>query len=516
MRVPARATALAVALALMAGCSGGSTEFTGKARNDKLSVVSPLEVHSLDPATSDGLFTRLEVAETLVATDTAGALTPGLATAWKASADRLTWEFTLRRRAVFHDGTPVDAAAVVASLARSRDVAGTPLAVAPITAISTADGSVRITLSSPYAALPAVVADTSAQVLAASSYAADGHVHKVVGSGPYRVVEVQQPTRVTLAAHEKWDGAAPAIRSVSYQAVGRAESRSLMAQSGQSDVTFGIDPTALQGLAKVKGLTTYSVTLPRTIVLKANAAHPALSDVRVRRAISIALDRESMAAAVMRDRKLAADQLLPPSLPQWHRADVPRLTRDVGRARALLVEAGWSAGSDGVLRRDGKRFALRLRTFPDRAELPPLATAIQAALAEIGIKVEVAVGNSSEIPAAHRDGSLELALFARNFALVPDPLVTLIGDLAPGGADWGVLGWHDDRVTAALADLADGAEPAAAVRARTTVTEVLQNQLPLIPVVWYRQSAVVSDALTGMQLDQYERSWRLSRLTWAR
>lgn len=516
MRMPARAAAPVVALVLVAGCSGGSTEFAGKAHGATLSVVGPLEVHSLDPATSNGLFTRLEVAETLVATDTTGALTPGLATAWTSSADQLTWEFTLRRGAVFHDGTPVDAAAVVASLTRARGVDGTPLATAPIAAISAADGSVRITLSSPYAALPAVVADTSTQVLAVSSYAADGHVHKVVGSGPYRVVEVQQPTGVALAAHEKWDGAAPAVRSVSYQAVGRTESRSLMAQSGQSDVTFGIDPTALQGLAKVEGLTAHSVTLPRTIVLKVNAAHPALGDVRVRRAISLALDRESMAAAVMRDRELAADQLLPPSLPQWHRADVPRLVRDVGRARALLVEAGWSAGSDGVLRRHGNRFALRLRTFPDRAELPPLATAIQAALAEIGIKVEVAVGNSSEIPAAHRDGSLELALFARNFALVPDPLVTLIGDLAPGGADWGIMGWRDDRVTAALSDLADGAQPAAAVQARATVTEVLQDQLPLIPVVWYRQSAVVSDALTGMQLDQYERSWGLSRLRWTR
>ena len=82
------------------------------------------------------------------------------------------------------------------------------------------------------------------------------------------------------------------------------------------------------------------------------------------------------------------------------------------------------------------------RTFPDRPELPLLATALQAQWKAVGVELKVAVGNSSEIPAGHQDGSLQLGLYARNYALVPDPLVTLLGDLAPAGADWGVMNWH--------------------------------------------------------------------------
>jgi peptide/nickel transport system substrate-binding protein len=129
--------------------------------------------------------------------------------------------------------------------------------------------------------------------------------------------------------------------------------------------------------------------------------------------------------------------------------------------------------------------------------------------------VDVQVSNSSEIPAGHQDGTLELGLYARNFALVPDPLVTLIDDYGPEGADWGAMGWSDPKLTGALSDLADGAGTAAVQARRAQVTAILHRELPVIPVAWYRQSAVVSDRVEGFSLDPLERSWLLDELTWA-
>jgi peptide/nickel transport system substrate-binding protein len=168
-----------------------------------------------------------------------------------------------------------------------------------------------------------------------------------------------------------------------------------------------------------------------------------------------------------------------------------------------------------VLTRDGERFEVSLRTFPDRPELPVLATAVQDALRELGVAVDVQIGNSSEIPAGHQDGTLELALYARNFALVPDPLVTLLGDFGPAGADWGATGWSDPELTGTLADLADGADAGTADAGRQEIAGILQDQLPVIPVAWYRQSAVVSDRVDGFTLDPLERSWRLDELSWS-
>ncbi|MDF2048616.1 ABC transporter substrate-binding protein [Arthrobacter sp. Cr_A7] len=506
------AGASSVALLMIAGCAAGGND--APAVTQPLRVVGQFEFHSLDPSTAGGFFTRLQVAETLVDADVQGVLQPGLAESWSASADGLSWTFALRPDALFHDGTAVTAEVAAAALTTAQGKAGTPLATVPLKAISAEGNAVRVDLAEPFAPLPAVLAHTSTQILAPSSYGSDQAVTKVVGSGPYQVSHIEPPAKVELAAFEQWHGEKPDISEVTYQAVGRAESRALMAESGQADVTFGMDPTSLQKIRQAGKLDIAAVTLPRSILLKANSGHEILGDVQVRRALSLALDRESMATALLRDPEMAATQLFPPSLPDWHQASATPLEHDPAAARKLLADAGWAPGTDGILERDGRKFTVTLRTFPDRPELPILATAIQAKLKELGIAVDVKVGNSSEIPAGHKDGSLELALYSRNYALVPDSLVTLSDDFAPEGGDYGSMGWNDPALTSALHHLASGNDAGKAAESRGKVTDILQAQLPVIPVAWYRQSAVVSPRVDGVTLDPLERSWRLSDLAW--
>ena len=118
----------------------------------------------------------------------------------------------------------------------------------------------------------------------------------------------------------------------------------------------------------------------------------------------------------------------------------------------------WHSGTER------QKFAVSLRTFPDRPELPILATAIQAKLKGLGIALDVKVGNSSEIPAGHQDGSLELGLYARNYALVPDALVTLADDFGADGADYGAMGWNNAILTSTLNTMASGSDPGALSR----------------------------------------------------
>ena len=510
MRMLSAAAAVGTLLAACAGEGAPSSQPPQR----PLKVVGQFELHSLDPSTSGGFFTRLQVAETLVDADLRGALQPGLATGWEVSPEGLSWRFSLRPDAAFHDGTDVTAVAVASALEIARKKAGTPLATVPVKAITADGGDVRVDLAKPFAPLAAVLAHTSTQILAPSSYGPDRSVTKIVGSGPYRVERLKQPATIELTAFQQWQGRKPAITKVDYQAAGRSESRALMAESGQADVTFGMDPTSLQRLKQAGKLTVADVTLPRTILLKVNAGHAILGDVRVRRALSMALDRESMASALLRDREMAATQLFPPSLPEWHQDIIIPLAHDPSGARALLAEAGWVPGSDGILEQNGRKFAVTLRTFPDRPELPIIATAVQAKLKELGIALDVKVGNSSEIPAGHQDGSLELALYARNFALVPDALVTLADDFGPDGADYGAMGWNNTTLTSTLNTMAGTADADVLRAGRQRATEILQSELPVIPVAWYRQSAVLSPRVEGLALDPFERSWRLSELSW--
>lgn len=510
------AAAVTLSLTVITACGNNPQNGPGTAAGkDVLDVIGPYEVHGLDPAIAEGIFTRLQVAETLVDADGTGRLRPGLATEWKPSEDGLAWQFTLREGAAFHDGTPVDAASVVAALESARSSEANTLSTAPITAIRARGESVVIELSKQFAPLPAVLAATSTQILAPSSYAEDGTVTQVVGSGPYKVIDAAPPARIELEAFDGYKGQAPAVDRVVYKSVGRAENRALMAESGQADITFGMDPTSLQRIKGKPGVRVESALLPRTIVLKLNAGHPALSDERVRRALSMTLDRPAMATAVLRDPDIAATQMFPPSLEAWHNEGIEPLTRDVDRAAALLEQAGWTMGTDGVREKNGNPFRVTLLTFPDRPELPTMATAIQAALAEVGVAVEVRVDNSSEIPAGHADGSLEMALFTRNFALVPDPTVTLMKDYPARGGDWGAMNWSDPGMQDALVRLATDPDHSGeqSQSARETVAGALQEQLPVIPVSWYRQSVILNESVDGFVLDPLERNWSLASVS---
>ncbi|RZT30872.1 ABC transporter substrate-binding protein [Cupriavidus agavae] len=479
-------------------------------------VIGPWELSALDPLRNGYLFARMQVTETLVGYDAAGLPAPGLAARWQVSPDQLAWRFTLQPGARFHDGSAVQPAHVVAALQRARHAAGM-LGVAPIAQIEPTPDGVRIVLTRPFAPLLALLSHSSTQVLAPASFGADGNVRAIIGSGPYRIVDLEPPQRFSIAAHDGWRGPAPAVQRASYLSVGRAEMRALMAEGGQAELAYGLDPGSIARLATSPAVRLHAVTIPRTTALKVNAGHPFLADAAVRRALSQAIDRRGIATAILRDPSLAATQLFPPSLPGWHDDALAPLRFDRDAARAALAQAGWQPGPDGILRRGDARFAITLRTFPDRPELPVIATALQEQFRQVGIAMRVAVGNSGDIPFAHRDGSLDIGLMSRNYGVVPDAFGTMVQDFGGKhgkGGDWGAMGWSDPAVARALAALPATPAGPGARRLRGEIAATLQRDLPLIPVVWYRQTLAASPRLGGVSIDPFERTYRLTDMYW--
>ncbi|MCE9684565.1 ABC transporter substrate-binding protein [Halomonas sp. M5N1S15] len=222
---------------------------------------------------------------------------------------------------------------------------------------------------------------------------------------------------------------------------------------------------------------------------------------------------------MLRDPEAAAPELFPASLGPWHLGLDADEAQDVERARELLAELGWEANGSGVLERDGAPFELTLRTFSDRPELPLVATALQDQWREIGVALEVDVGNASGIPSGHHDGSLELGLMARNYGLVPDPLGTLLDDFGTDpeamGGDWGAMGWRDDDLAAWLDTLRQETDPEARTELAAQVARRLNDAMPVVPVAWYQQTAAVNVELEGFSIDPLERSYRIDELRWS-
>jgi peptide/nickel transport system substrate-binding protein len=358
---------------------------------------------------ADQLFLRLaELGPTLI---TAGdrAFEPGLARSW-TRRDSVTLAFDLDPRATWQDGVPITARDVVFTFGRARDSAIAPRLAELLRHIAsvTAEGERRVIFrfSHPYAEqlYDAVfhVAPLPAHLLAGispASLASAPFVQAPVGSGPYRWVRRVPGQFVELAANEHFFLGVPAIRRVFFRLAGDADARLNMILGGEADAMDNVPPPRgnLARVAAEKDLRIVPVPSPTVGFLLFNQRdprdssrpHPILSDLDVRRAIGLALDRRLMVRATLGN---AADVPYGPTSPLlWirHGAPPPRGV-NVREARRLLAARGWQDhDGDGVLDRDGLPLALTLTTPVSSAIRQQMSLQVQEQLRQLGIRVEL-------------------------------------------------------------------------------------------------------------------------------
>lgn len=320
-----------------------------------VTIAAPWEVASYDIAQAGFAIQKLEIMENLVDADETGTLRPGLATGWSQSDDGLVWTFTLRDGVTFHDGSSFTAEAAAQVLNRALSQPGV-LQKSPVVEIAAAEGAVVFTMETRFAALPALLAHATTIIPSPSSFDADGTPSALIGTGPFKVAAFTPPQSIDLARFEGYWGDAPKIETASYLAAGRAETRALLAESGDADIVFTLDPAGYARLSDVDTVKTIAVPIPRVVTLKVNAGHPFLEDPRARQALSLGINRAGIATAIVRFPEAAATQLFPPALGDWHNTSLKPLGYDIDAAKALLADLGWTLGADGILEKDGARF----------------------------------------------------------------------------------------------------------------------------------------------------------------
>ncbi len=477
-----------------------------------LRIVSPWTYDTPDPIETGYVIRRLGIAETLVEVATDGTLVPGLAARWAVDPDQLTWRFTLRD-ALFHDGTPVTADAVAAGLRRVWDKAET-LATVPLAALEPADArTLLIRTRTPFAPLPAFLTDYAGVVLAPSAYSGD-EVVRPVATGPYRVTALKGAQQIEAEAY----GPGPAIRAFQYTGAMLGEARANLVESGAADLTFTLLPQAAERIQSANRATILRTTIPRVRMVAMNLGLPQFSDVQVRRALSLAINRGGIARAILRDPAGQATQLLPPILAQWHDDTLPPLTYDPAQARALLDQAGWHPGPDGIRAKDGARLAATVLVPANRPELPVLAEALQAQWLAVGMQATLQVGPSAAQPAAVRAGTLQMAALARTYVNVPDPIGTILPDFASARPPiWASPGYDNTEIRALAASYVGTFEDAPRAALRRRIVAVLQRDLPVIPVSWFEHNAAAGSRLDSRSvvLDPFEQRYGIAGLRWA-
>ena len=314
------------------------------AAQDSIIIGMQLEPPNLDPtggaaaAIDEVTYANLFEGLTRFASD--GAVVPGLAQSWSVSEDGLTWTFDLRPGVVFHDGTAMDSADVVFSLnrARAEDSTNAQKALfAGIADVSAPDTTtVVITLDAPNGNFAFNMAWGDAVIVAPESVATNAT--QPVGTGPFRFVEWAKGDSVTLERFDGYWGAAPALTRATFKFISDPNAAFAAMMAGDVNA-FPVFP-APETLSNFDADPRFSVIVGSTegeTILAMNNAN--LTDVRVRKAISHAIDRQAIIDGAMFGYGTPIGTHFAP-----HNPDYVDLTdgsaHDPDMARALLAEAG--------------------------------------------------------------------------------------------------------------------------------------------------------------------------------
>jgi peptide/nickel transport system substrate-binding protein len=449
------------------------------------------------------------VYDTLVVQDPAtGQFLPGLAESWTISPDGRDYTFHLRRGVVFHDGTPLDAAAVMANLEYTVDPdhhsQKASFMLGPLDQVEALDqDTVALHLAEPFAPM----LDSLSQVYlgiaspaALETWGAQDYQFHQVGSGPFRFTEYVPDDHVTLTRSEDYRWAPPtylrpsaSLAGVEFQFFVDVPTRALALESGRVDLIGEIPAHDAQRLVDSGDFRLYPVAIPgQPMQVLFHLTVPPTDDPRVRQALILAVDRQAIVDTVFGGMSPVARGPLSASMPGFE-GDIGFPVHDPSAAASLLQEAGWRL-EDGLRRRDGQPLSLRL-IVPNWGSQPEVAQLIEIAWEAIGaeVQVEVAAG-FGPLREAQARGDYQ-AIMLNFFGTDPDLL-------APFYETGGLYNWlelADPEVDGLLAEGRSAVDPAVRRAAYARLNQRARDQAWILPIRDYVNLVVAHHRVQGMR-----------------
>ena len=322
-------------------------------------------------------------------------LIPGLAESWKP-VDDTTWEFKLRKDVVWHDGSPFTADDVIFTFERAPNVPNSPSSFGLYTKgkklTKVDDHTIRIVTEGPAPLLPNDVSTIYIISKKAAEGATTGDFNSgkaAVGTGPYRLVEWVPGDRILVERNERYWGKKPAFDKVVFKPIKSDPARVAALLAGDVDFIEAVPTADIARLKEDKNIHLARGVSNRIIYLHLDhfrdkspfvtgAEHNPLKDLRVRKAMSKAINREAIVDRVMEDVAIPAGQLLPETFFGVSKNLKPEKYDPEG-AKKLLAEAGYPKGFGITLHSPNGRYVNDAK----------IAQAVGQMLSRIGIDTKV-------------------------------------------------------------------------------------------------------------------------------
>ncbi len=374
-------------------------------------------------------------------------LEPFAASSYEVLEEGRLLRFTLRSGILWEDGTELTADDVeftykiVIDPATASPYAEDFLAVQSFT--KTGRYSFEVRYAKFYArALASWTSDILPKhILEGQNLRATPFARKPTGAGPFRLVSWQAGSQMTLASSATYFEGRPHLDEAVYRVIPDLATMFLESKAGKVDM-MGLTPQ--QYLRQTNGpfwdreWRKYRYLSSSYVYLGYNLKHPFFADVRVRRALSHAIDRESIIKGALLGQGIAAFGPFKPGTWPYHPTLKP-YPHNVELARRLLAEAGFSATDrDGILKKDGHRFSFTILTNQGNDQRIKTATIIQSQLRAVGIEARIrTVEWASFIKEFVNKGRFDAVVLGWTIPLEPDEYSVWHSDNArPGGLNF--------------------------------------------------------------------------------
>ena len=483
-----------------------------QAAGGRLVVASDSEPRNLNPAmvASNGVFfISSKIVEPLAEAAYDG-LKPLLATSWEGSEDGRTITFKLREGVKWHDGTPFT----------SADVAFSAMAVwkplqnlgrivfANLESVDTPDELTAVfNFSQPTPiqlirnALPVVTSVLPKHLYEGSEIKDNPLNNAPVGTGPFTFAEYKPGEYYRLAKNPSyWAAGEPKVDEIIYKVLPDRAAAASSLEAGEIQLAaFSMVPLVeLDRVGAIEGLEVITKgyeALTYQLIVEINHTREHTGNLNVRQAIAHAIDKQFVLDTIFLGYAAKATGPVPANAPEFYTADVTTYDFDIAKANALLDEAGYPKGADGV------RFALDLLPAPYFAETRQFGDYLRQALAQVGIDARIVANDSAgHQKAVYTDHDFDLAIAPTVFR--GDPAISttvLVRSGIPAGVSFSNQGGY---ANAELDALIDKAAVTLDTGERTALYHEFQRlvtaDLPLINVADWSFTSVASSKLENI------------------
>ncbi|KTT22581.1 ABC transporter substrate-binding protein [Pseudacidovorax intermedius] len=388
----------AVAAAALIAAAGAAAQNLAIGFADPVSSVDPqLNNHAGDRSLA------LHFWDSLVTSRDGGKLDPGLASSWKSLDDK-TWEFKINTAIKWQDGTPVSAEDIVYSFQRARSVPGSVAsysgALRSVESATAKDpGTLIVKTATPNPMLPLEIASiyVVSKHVGEKSRTEDYNSGKaVVGTGPYKFISYTPGDRTVFERNPTYWGPKPQWEKVTYRFINNGAARTAALLAGDVDVIDKVAVTDVEKLRKDPKVSVYTYPGLRVLLLQPtlregpnefitdNAGkvldkNP-LTDLRVRQALSMGINRKAIVDRVLQGTVTEANQWMPKNSFGYN-PEVKDIAYNAEQAKKLLAEAGYPQGFQISIHVPGDRYP----------QAPETVQAVAQFWSRIGVKTKVEV-----------------------------------------------------------------------------------------------------------------------------